>query len=119
MGFCCSSLELRDATVVHRIFESQPSKQLRLRQAESKSNLEKLLRQTLRPHASPSCHQKFPPDEKEQRPLGLTLSVVADRLPSRFRFAVSWNLPCSTAMLITRIDGMVSYALCRCQIIKD
>src|SRR6266481_1141877 len=38
---------------------------------------------------------------------------------SRFLFAVSWNLPCSTAMLISRLDGMVSYAFGRCRIVKD
>ncbi len=36
----------------------------------------------------------------------------------RFRFAVSWNLPYLTAMLITRIDGMVSYAFGRCKLSK-
>ncbi len=29
------------------------------------------------------------------------------------------NLPCSTAMLISRLDGMVSYAFGRCLIVKD
>ena len=41
----------------------------------------------------------------------LRLSVVADRLLPRIRFAVSREPSISTtAMLITRIDGMVSYA---------
>src|SRR5947207_8822332 len=70
------------------------------------------------PHARTSCHQELPPDGKDKCALRLTLSVVADRLASRICFAVSWNLPCSTAMLITRIDGMVSYAFGRCRLSK-
>src|SRR5437867_9883299 len=57
------------------------------------------------------AHQDFPPDRTKRDNLHLRVSVVADRLLPPFRFAVSWNLPCSTAMLITRRDGMVSYAL--------
>src|SRR5881227_3574999 len=43
---------------------------------------------------------------------------MVSSLMSRSLFAVSWNLPCSTAMLITRIDGMVSYAFGRCRLSK-
>ena len=41
----------------------------------------------------------------------LRLSCVGDRLRLRLQFAVSWNLPLSTAMLITRFLGGLSYAL--------
>jgi len=48
----------------------------------------------------------------------LRLSCVGDRLRLRLHFAVSWNLPLSTAMLITRFLGGLSYAFGRCRIIK-
>lgn len=54
-------LILRDAPVVHRIFETEPGKHLALRETKPFSNSTQLTRHSLRSRARVS-HQELPPD---------------------------------------------------------
>src|SRR5207237_7537342 len=88
----------------------------RLRQSERKANVPELLGKSFRLGSRAFPHQELPPERNWHTTLTLCMNI--HRLASRIRFAVSWNLPCSTAMLITRKDGMVSYAFGRCSFSK-
>src|SRR5919112_4025222 len=72
-----------------------------LRQPEGGAYLKELLGKTLGSLAR-AAHQDFSPDEATGRTRPLPLVTTVTRMSLRNSFAVSRNLPCSTATLITQ-----------------
>src|SRR5262245_21335282 len=97
---------------MHRVLQSETDQHLCLRQTELSTNFQEFFSQ---PHGTGTrvSHQKFPPDENCRG-----LCAVGSRLRSPFFFAVSMNLSCSTAMLITRYCGRLSHALAVAELSK-
>src|SRR6185436_16164496 len=93
--FALVLLVLGNATVVHGVAKSQTFQHLCLRQTKTSANLEQLFGKSLRPRTR-IAHQKLPPDGSGRRIL-----AVGSVLRSPLFVAVSMNLSCSTAMLIT------------------
>jgi hypothetical protein len=99
------SLVLRNIAAEQFVVEAQSHQNLTLGQFEIPANPFKLLCETARPGRGGVLHRETPPDEDST----LTPSHLLDTMVSspvlRFRFAVSWNLPRSTAMLMTPLAG--------------
>src|ERR1043165_4959767 len=121
-GFAFVVFVLRDAAVVHAVFQTQTREHLRLRQTEPFTYLAQFGGKTLRARARVS-HQERPPDgpsetldSRPERSDPHAERFCLPRLPlgSSMRslsiVAVVMNLSYRTAMLITRQSGSLSCA---------
>src|ERR1043165_4484862 len=106
-GFAFVVFILRDAAVVHVVFETQTREHLRLRQAEGFTNRTQFGSETLRTRARVS-HQESPPDgsaatlDQYAERFCLQPFPVGSNMRSLSIVAVVMNLSYRMAMLITR-----------------
>jgi len=104
-------LVLRDATVVHRLFKTEPREHLALRKSQALAYLEQLVSQSSRAWSRIS-HQELPPDVSANRRENFRLRGLPDgsSMRSLTISAAKMIFTFSPAMLITRRCGSWSCA---------